>query len=115
MMPIICLILEKGIHMKKIMILLLALFSINAFAKPVNVNTADAKTLSESLKGIGQKKAEEIVQYRTNNGPFETISDLMNVKGVGKKTIEKNEGDILLSKGMPSKKSKKPKKAKKTK
>jgi len=112
MMPIICLILEKGIHMKKIMILLLALFSINAFAKPVNVNTADAKTLSESLKGIGQKKAEEIVQYRTNNGPFETISDLMNVKGVGKKTIEKNEGDILLSKGMPSKKSKKAKKTK---
>jgi len=97
------------------MILLLALFSINVFAKPVNVNTADAKTLSESLKGVGQKKAEEIVQYRTNNGPFETINDLMNVKGIGEKTIEKNEKDILFSKGNSSKKVKKAKKEKKTK
>jgi len=113
MISIICLILEKGIQMKKMMILLLALFSINVFAKPVNVNTADAKILSESLKGVGQKKAEEIVHYRTNNGPFETLNDLTNVKGIGEKTIEKNEKDILFSKGKSSKKVKKSKKEKK--
>ena len=43
--------------MKKVVILL-ALFSINAFATPVNINTADPQTISQSLKGIGQKKAE---------------------------------------------------------
>ena len=92
------------------MILLVALFSINAIAKPVNVNTADAKTLSESLKGIGQKKAEEIVQYRTDNGQFEALNDLINVKGIGDKTIEKNKGDILFSTAKTNKKVKKAKK-----
>jgi len=93
--------------MKNVIILAVALFSINAFAKPVNVNTADAKTLSESLKGIGQKKAEEIVKYRTENGKFKTIGDLRNVKGIGEKTIEKNADDILLSTEQSSKKEKK--------
>ena len=93
--------------MKNVIILAVALFSINAFAKPVNVNTADAKTLSESLKGIGQKKAEEIVKYRTEKGKFKTIGDLRNVKGIGEKTIEKNADDILFSTEKPSKKEKK--------
>jgi competence protein ComEA len=81
----------------KIFIILLALFSINAYAKPVNVNTADAKTLTKSLQGIGEKKAEAIIQYRTKNGNFNTLNDLTNVKGIGKKTVQKNAEDILFS------------------
>jgi competence protein ComEA len=82
--------------MKKL-ILLLFLFAFNAMAAPVNVNTADAKTISEALSGIGLKKAEAIVKYRTENGLFKTPEDLTNVKGIGKKTVEKNKKDILLS------------------
>ncbi len=97
----------------KNIIFILVLISFNAIAKPVNVNSADAKTISESLQGIGQKKAEAIIKYRTKNGVFKTLEDLMNVKGIGKKTIEKNAEDILISKPKKSKKSKKEKKSKK--
>jgi competence protein ComEA len=82
--------------MKKI-ILLLSLFAVNAIAAPVNVNTADAKAISEALSGIGQKKAEAIVKYRTEKGLFKTAEDLANVAGIGEKTVEKNKNDILLS------------------
>lgn len=82
--------------MKKLL-LLLSLWTINAFATPVNVNTADAKTISEALSGIGLKKAEAIVKYRTDNGLFKTANDLANVKGIGEKTVEKNKNDILLT------------------
>jgi len=82
--------------MKKI-ILLLSLFAANAIAAPVNINTADAKTISEALSGIGQKKAEAIVKYREEKGLFKTAEDLTNVAGIGAKTVEKNKNDILLS------------------
>jgi competence protein ComEA len=84
--------------MKKL-ILLLSLFAINAIAAPVNVNTADAKTISEALSGIGMKKAEAIVKYRTEKGLFKTAEDLTNVSGIGGKTVEKNKKDILLGDG----------------
>ena len=51
--------------MKKLIWLFLSLFAFNVFAAPVNVNTADAKTISDALSGIGLKKAEAIVKYRT--------------------------------------------------
>ena len=82
--------------MKKLL-LLLSLCAPNAFATPVNVNTADAKTISEALSGIGMKKAEAIVKYRTDKGLFKTAEDLANVSGIGEKTVEKNKNDILLS------------------
>jgi len=77
--------------------MLLCLCAANAIAAPVNVNTADAKTISEALSGIGLKKAEAIVKYRTEKGLFKTAEDLTNVKGIGEKTVEKNKNDILLS------------------
>lgn len=48
------------------------------------------------LKGIGEKKAQDIVDYRTEHGPFKTVSDLGNVKGIGDATLKKNEGRIIL-------------------
>ena len=83
--------------MKKLLILATALFSINAFAVPVDVNTADAKTIADSLSGIGLKKAQAIIDYRTKNGNFKTLEDLTHVSGIGAKTIEKNKADILLA------------------
>ncbi len=82
----------------KPLILFFSLFTFNAFAQPVNINTADAKTISSSLKGIGLKKAKEIIKYRKENGPFKTHKELTNVKGIGDKTVEKNTDDILFSK-----------------
>ena len=82
--------------MKKIL-LFLALFSINAFASPVNINTADAKTISKSLNGIGMKKAQAIVAYRDQQGGFKSYQDLVKVKGIGEKTIAINKNDILFA------------------
>jgi competence protein ComEA len=78
------------------LIVLLSLCACNVIAAPVNINTADAKTISESLKGIGQKKAEAIIKYRTEKGLFKVAEDLTNVSGIGPKTVEKNKVDILL-------------------
>ena len=54
----------------------------------VNINSATVKEL-ENLPGIGKATAENIVAYRTANGPFKTRDDLLKVKGVGNKTLEK--------------------------
>ena len=69
-----------------------------AFAStPVNVNTADAATLSHSLDGIGPSKAAAIVAYRDEHGPFKSVDDLSHVKGVGPATLERNRSAILLN------------------
>jgi competence protein ComEA len=57
--------------------------------EPVNINTADAETLA-TLQGIGEKRAEAIIDYRTRHGPFVSVDDLIKVKGIGVKTVEKN-------------------------
>lgn len=62
----------------------------------VNVNTASADALAEILVGIGPKKAESIVAYREANGPFKMVDDLLNVKGIGQATLEKNRDLISL-------------------
>jgi competence protein ComEA len=61
----------------------------------VNINTADAKTLLE-LKGIGLKRAQTIISYREQNGPFKSVDDLTHIKGIGKKTIEQNYNKITV-------------------
>ncbi|MDO4427768.1 MAG: helix-hairpin-helix domain-containing protein [Moraxella sp.] len=55
----------------------------------ININTASAAELT-TLHGVGVKTAEAIVQYRTQMGRFGRIEDLMNVKGIGEKTLENN-------------------------
>ena len=67
-----------------------------ATAGEVSINKADAPTLAAELTGVGQKKAEAIVEYRKLNGKFSSINDLQNVKGISAKTIEKNKENITL-------------------
>ena len=68
-----------------------------ANAAPVNVNTADAPTLAKNINGVGPKKAQAIVTYRQSNGPFKSIKDLVKVKGIGQKTIDRNKSVLLFS------------------
>jgi len=70
-----------------------------AIAGPVDVNTADAKTLARELDGVGQAKAEAIVSYREKNGPYKTADDLAKVKGLGKKLIEQNRPNLKFESG----------------
>lgn len=80
-------------------------FSFSAFAAPVDINTASAEQISESLAGVGPAKAQAIIAYRTANGPFLTADQLSEVKGIGPATVEKNRASILVSK--PENKAKK--------
>ncbi len=67
-----------------------------ALAGPVDINSADAETISKELKGIGLSKAEAIVEYRRKHGPFKSASDLSLVKGIGERTVEINKADIRV-------------------
>ena len=61
----------------------------------ISINSADLNQLS-SLPGIGIKTAEKIIEYRTNNGSFNSLEELMNVKGIGKSKFNKIKEYITL-------------------
>ena len=82
---------------RQILLSIICLLPITAFAGPVNVNLADAETISAELKGVGLSKANAIVEYRNANGPFKSREDLMEVKGIGARTLEINNENILLN------------------
>lgn len=84
--------------MKKLIFLFTFLFisSLRSYAAPVDINSADAEMLSASLNGVGPKIATAIVEYRKQNGPFRSIDELLNVKGIGAKMLERNQKDIIL-------------------
>jgi competence protein ComEA len=70
-------------------------------AEVVNINTADAATLSRELKGIGTTRAQAIVEYRQKNGPFRSVDELALVKGIGPKVIEQNRELIRVEQRRP--------------
>ena len=74
--------------------LLLSAFS---YAGTVDINKADAETLSSELSGVGGKKAQAIVDYRKANGQFMSVDDLSKVKGISVKTIEKNRDRMIVN------------------
>ena len=80
----------------KSVVLSLLLVASALAADKVNINTADAATLESVLVGIGQSKAEAIVEYRKTHGPFKSAEELAMVKGIGLKTVEKNRDRIEL-------------------
>ncbi len=88
----------------RILTLLLTLFfSGFAIASTVNVNTADAATLAESLDGVGAAKANAIVEYREQNGAFGSMDDLLKVKGIGEVILDRNKDRISFEAGSKSK------------
>lgn len=68
----------------------------NAAVMTVNINTADAQTLAETLKGVGESRAAEIVRHRETYGPFASTDELIEVKGIGQSTLDMNRDVITL-------------------
>ena len=116
--------------MKKLLLAFAMWFAISGVALAVvNINTATKEELT-TLKGVGEKRAQEIINYRTKNGPFKTVDDLEKVPGIGpgimkqirsevtttgKTTIEKSAdtkskaGDTKSAKATDAKKTEPPK------
>ena len=82
---------------KRLLLVLLASAPLYAFAGPVDINSADAETISAELKGIGLSKAKAIVEYRSKHGPFKSAEDLTLVKGIGDATVERIKADVRVA------------------
>ena len=64
--------------------------------EPVNINTADAKALAAAINGVGITKARDIITYRKQNGPFESVDALTKVSGIGTQTVEKSRSNLTV-------------------
>ncbi|MHA3737426.1 ComEA family DNA-binding protein [Pseudomonas sp. Eth.TT006] len=63
----------------------------------VDLNGADAATLQKQLSGIGEAKAKAIVAYRETNGPFASVDELLEVKGIGKAILDRNRDKLEVN------------------
>ena len=81
----------------RLLALLVACMPLWAFAGPVDINTADAETISNELDGVGLTKAQAIVDYRKKHGPFKSAEDLSLVKGIGERTVALNKDNIRVA------------------
>ena len=84
-------------------IALIGALSLNAAeTAKVNINTASAEELAQ-LKGIGPSHAAKIVAYREKNGPFKMPEELIQVSGIGQKTLDANQEIIIVEDPKPKK------------
>ena len=63
----------------------------------IDLNQADAPTLQRELSGVGEAKAKAIVTYRESNGPFASVDELLEVKGIGKAILDKNREKLEVN------------------
>lgn len=63
----------------------------------VDLNSADGPTLQRELSGIGEAKANAIVAYRDMNGPFASVDELLEVKGIGKAILDRNREKLEVN------------------
>jgi len=83
--------------MKRLLLALAMWFAISGVALAVvNINTATKEELT-SLKGVGEKRAQEIINYRTKNGPFKTVDDLEEVPGIGPGIMKQIRSEVTTS------------------
>ena len=72
-----------------------------ALAGPVDINSADVETLARELNGIGQSRAQAIVEYRQQYGAFQSPDDLLDVAGIGERIVEQNRANIVVGDSTP--------------
>ena len=87
--------------------IILSFMSFSAFAEVVNLNKADAAAFQYYLKGIGEKRAKDIVAYRKEHKRFKTIEEIMQVKGIGEGIFKKIKANLSLTQGVISAPAKK--------
>ncbi|EJM31979.1 ComEA family DNA-binding protein [Pseudomonas sp. GM25] len=63
----------------------------------LDLNEADAATLQKELAGVGEAKAKAIVAYRETNGPFASVDELLEVKGIGKAILDRNRDKLKVN------------------
>jgi len=68
----------------------------DAVSTSVNINEASAAEMAERLTGIGEERAAAIVEYREIHGPFQSVEDLVEVRGVGDAILSANASRIKL-------------------
>jgi len=83
-------------YIKTLLLLTSLLFGGWVTAAPVNINVATAEEIAESLNGIGEARAAAIVTFRERSGPFMSAEQLLQVKGIGEKILEKNRDNIVV-------------------
>jgi competence protein ComEA len=81
--------------MKKLLIFLLSFLLAAAVSAAVNLNTASREQL-QTLKGIGPSKAQAIIDYREQHGPFRSVDELVKVRGIGEKTLRRLEKSLTV-------------------
>lgn len=84
----------------RLFLLPLLLWPTFALADVVDINSADAVTLARELKGVGETRAQAIVEHRSRHGAFRSVEELALVKGIGPKLIERNRASLRA--GLPA-------------
>ncbi len=79
---------------------LLSVISFSASAEIVNLNKANASALQHYLKGVGEKRAQNIVEYRQQHKKFKSVEEIQEVKGIGEKLYKKIKSSLSLTKGV---------------
>ena len=83
--------------MKKLLLAFAIWFALSGVAMAVvNINTATKEELT-SLKGVGDKRAQEILDYRKKNGNFKSIDELEKVPGIGPGLMKQIRSDVTVS------------------
>ena len=83
--------------MKKLLLAIFMWFAIYGVAiAAVNINTATKEELT-TLQGIGEKRAQDIIDFRTKNGPFKSVDDLEKVPGIGPGTMKQIRSQISVT------------------
>lgn len=85
--------------MPKALVLALGLVAAAHAADKVDINAATAAELDQVLVNVGPAKAQAIVDYRQENGPFKSVEELALVKGIGLATVERNRELIDVGAG----------------
>ena len=83
-------------HLILALLLMVAIPALASGAELVNINTADAETLAAGIKWVGPVKAEAIIEYREQHGPFQFVDELTLVEGIGEKTVDANRGILTV-------------------